>query len=596
MSESTDTPAVPDKVIELPVANASGNEANRRALRNVKVRIFQMEKVEKAKDGEPGASNALPEDPFSAASIAGRVIEPPFDMLTLSMLPEHCGELGQCIEAMEVNCETTGHRYVSRLRMRPSGAIEGSTALASEAEAERVKLVNFFTYATNESWNQFRRRLRRDMEATGNAYIEVVRSQDGEIQSFTHIPSYQMRLGILEDEDQLASRKVLELQVDGSVKVVIRKEWRRFRPYVQCRSVFHGQLRMSAGLKLRWFKEYGDPRPMDRDTGEIKAEGESLPEGRRGATEIIHLRLYSCRSPYGLPRYIGNLLSIFGDRAAEEVNYITFRCNNIPSMFLLVSNGQLTQGTLDRLNSFAESHIQGNDNMSKFVVVEGEPFDTETGEDGGQVKIEAKPLTNVQRTDEMFTNYRAANADRIRRAFRLPPIFMGVSNDYSYSTIQAARSLGDEQVFSPERSVIDDVINRFIFPEMGIVYHSFKSNTPNTTDNVALVKIVAAAEKTGGMTPRIARSALEEILGMDLPPFPAEFPADMPFSLTMAEAVKNKADPSEPGQVVTALKSLGVIGDDLSLVIEDGETDLDVVKKLVKLNAAVEQLWREKAK
>lgn len=580
--------------MDLPVVNAAGNDANQRVLRSVRVRVFQMEKVQKDKGGEPGASNALPEDPFSAASVMGRVIEPPFDMLTLTMLPEHCGELGQCIEAMEVNIEATGHRFVSRLKMRPSGAIEGSNALAREAEEERVKLVNFFTYATNESWSQFRRRLRRDLETTGNAYIEVVRTSSGDIQSFNHIPAYQMRLGILEDDEQLVDIKVLELQADGSVKVVTRKEWRRFRTYVQCRSVFHGQLRMSAGMKLRWFKEFRDPRPMNRDTGEIKAEGETLPPGVRGATEIIHLRHYSGRTPYGLPRYIGNLISIFGDRAAEEINFITFRCNNIPSMFLLVSNGQLTQGTIDRLNSFAESHIQGGDNMSKFVVVEGEPFETETGEDGGQVKIDAKPLTNVQRTDELFTNYRAANADRIRRSFRLPPIFMGVSNDYSYSTIQAARSLGDEQVFSPERAVIDDVINRLIFPEMGIIYHSFKSNTPNTTDNVALVKIVAAAEKTGGMTPRIARECLEEILGIDLPPFPEGFPADMPFSLTMAEAVKNQSDPSEPGQTVTALKALGIVGDDLSLELEEGETDLSVAKKLLQLNAAVDKLWRER--
>jgi capsid portal protein len=99
-------------------------------------------------------------------------------------------------------------------------------------------------------------------------------------------------------------------------------------------------------------------------------------------------------------------------------------------------------------------------------------------------------------------------------------------------------------------------MNRLFFPEMGIQYHRFRSNSPNTTDNTQLVAILSGAEKTGGMTPRIARNMLEEILGDELPQFPKDFPADLPFSMLMAEAVKNKADPTEPGQQVTAIKRL----------------------------------------
>ena len=57
----------------------------------------------------------------------------------------------------------------------------------------------------------------------------------------------------------------------------------------------------------------------------------------------------------------------------------------------------------------------------------------------------------------------------------------------------------------------------------------------------------------------IARKILEDVLNMDLPDFPEDFDADAPFSLSMAEAVKNQADPTEPGQQVTALKSLQLI-------------------------------------
>lgn len=602
--------------LELTAATGQANEANHKMLRNVRVTVIGPD-VDVRKDktgmadgtGKPGASNTLPEDPFGAHGLMGKIIEPPFDMLTLAMLSEHNGELGQCIEAMEVNCDATGHRFVSRLKLDNEGkATGGQPSIEKAVESERVRLQNFFAYATREPFTAFRRRLRNDKEATGNAYFEVLRDADGAIQGFTHIPAYQMRLGILCEDELLVTRKVLELQEDGSVLVKNRKEWRRFRPFVQSRAIFRSNLRLAAGgYKVRWFKEFGDPRPMDRDTGEYTKEMPAqpgstdvtygpLPEGRLPATEVVHLRLYSGRTPYGLPRYIGNLLSIFGDRAAEEINYMTFRNNNIPSQMITISNGTLTQASIDRLKSFSESNIQGSDNYSKFVIIEGEPFETDNGEDGGQVKIDTKSLTKDQRTDEMFTTYRASNADRTRRSFRLPPVFVGATQEYSYATIQAARSLGDEQVFAPERETIDDLINRDLFPEMGIMYHQFKSNTPNTTDNMALVKIVAGAEKTGGMTPRIARRALEEILGQNLPAFPEDFPADVPFSLTMAQAVKNQADAAEPGQQVTALKAMGILGDDMEILIEDDDDNVAIAKKLMTLQSSVEAIWREQRK
>ncbi len=585
---STDKVTTKSFELDLPVATGQGVAANQKALRTVKVHVIDVNKGMATGDAAPGASAVLPEDPFEGMSASGRIIEPPFDMLTLSMLSEHNSELGQCIEAMEVNIEGTGHRYMSRLKLDNAGK-----DIVGKVDAERVRLINFFTYATKESFVSFRRRLRRDRESTGNSYCEVLRDENGDIQGFTHIPSYQMRLGILENEEHLIDRKILELQLDGSVKVVKRKEWTRFRPFVQSRAIFRSNMRVSAlGYKVRWFKEFGDTRVMDRDDGTIMKKGQDLPEGRRPATEIIHQKLYSSRTPYGLPRFIGNLLAIFGDRAAEEINYVTFRNNNIPSMFITVSNGALTEASITRLKSFSESTIQGSDNYSKFIIIEGEPFETDNGADGGQVKIDTKSLVAEQRTDELFTNYRAANADRIRRSFRLPPAFIGAVQEYSYATIQAARSLGDEQCFAPERQEVDDLFNRELFPEMGIMYHQFKSNTPNTTDNMSLVKIVANAEKTGGMTPRIARRALEEILGQDLPSFPEDFPADVPFSLTMAEAVKNQADAAEPGQQVTALKALGILNDDLELNFDDDEDNVALAKKLLTLQSSVEKLWR----
>lgn len=602
-------------------ATQASNEVNKRALTKVRALVIDIRKsgtgtgangLTKAGDVAPGASEALPEEPFNALGHKGRVILPPFDLLTLAMLPENSSELNQCIETMETNIEATGYRFVSRLRLDDVTKTEDDAAqdttmvtpeqrkVLNESRAEKVRLLNFFTYCTDESFSQFRRRLRRDLETTGNAYFEVIRNANGDIQGFTHLPSYQMRLGKMEDEPIEITRKILELQPDGSVQIKPQRVMRRFRTFVQSRSIHQGRTTSSiTGHKVVWFKEFGDPRAWSKRDGELK---ERIKPGDR-ASEVFHLKLYSPRSPYGLPRFIGNLLSIFGDRAAEEINWITFKNNNIPSMAIAVSNGQLTQGTIDRIQSFVESQIQGSDNYSKFLIIEAEPSGEDTGEDGGQVKIDIRPLTKEQHSDALFQNYSEKNHDKIRRSFRLPPIFVGQATDYSRGTAESSRRLADEQVFAPERTEFDEVINRLLFPEMGVIFHKFKSNTPNTTDNTQLVKILGGSEKTGGMTPRIARFMLEDILGVDLPDFAAGFPADIPFSLTMAEAVKNQAEPTEPGQQVTALKKLGLLTDDGDLDLSDlGLEDLDeddpasvmeVAKRLLSLNHAAEIMWRK---
>lgn len=606
---------------DLKSASGKSAEKNQQAVRALVIEVQKSSggAANGLTSGIPGASNAVEDETFTALGERGRVLIPPFDMLTLSMLQENSSELGQCIEAMEMNIEATGFRFKSRLRMddiTPTGTNTGESqskpnakniSLMAQAKAEKVFLTNFFQYATAESFIAFRRRLRKDMEGTGNGYFEVIRSASGQIQGFTHLPSYQMRLGRTENEQVETTRKILELQIDGSVKIKAQSIIRRFRTYVQSRTMSHGRTTTSVtGHKVVWYKEFGDKRHYDKHTGN---RNKRINKKDR-ATEVIHLKLYSPRSPYGLPRFIGNLLSIMGARAAEEINWTTFRNNNIPSMLIAVSNGQLTQGSIERVQSFVESQVQGSDNYSKFLLIEAETLGDEEGEDGGQVKIDVKPLTGDQHTDAMFQVYSQNNEDRIRRAFRLPPIFVGQSKDYTRATAESSRRLADEQIFAPERKEFDEVMNRLIFPEMGITFHKFHSNTPNTTDNTQLVKILSGAEKTGGITPRIARHMIEDILSIDLPDFGDDFPADIPFSLTMAEAVKNQADPTEPGQQVTAmktmkvLKALGILegedGIDLEALgledmdVDDPESIMEVAKSLLAVHRAAEISWRSK--
>jgi capsid portal protein len=260
-------------------------------------------------------------------------------------------------------------------------------------------------------------------------------------------------------------------------------------------------------------------------------------------------------------------------------------------MAILVSNGMLTQGSIERISSFIESKIQGSDNYSKFLVIEAEGM--LEGEDQGQIKLEIKPLVDAQHKDALFQNYQKNGQNNIRRSFRIPPIFVGLADDYTRATAETSRMLADEQVFAPERDEFDSFVNRRLFPAMNVIYHKFKSNSPNTTDNTELVAILSGAEKTGGMTPRIARIVLEDILGQELPPLKLtdRFDPDMPFSLLMAEAVKNLGQPNEVGQQVTALKALGY---DFNASEPGPSVETVVLKHLESMRKRLETEWEKK--
>lgn len=492
----------------------------------------------------------------------GRLVVPPINLLSLSTLHEYSSELSQCLAAMTVNIEGYGHRLVSRVDTKLA-----PPEMLTKVDEESAELTNFFEYCDVEhGLTSLRLKTRFDIESNGNGYWEIIRDVSGRVAEFKHAPSYMMRLGQIETKPIPVKTPVLLMQPDKSMKIGEVNRFKRFRQYLQLASTgeyTQSGISSNATPKSVWFKEFQDKRIFSNITGCELTDLDEIKKAREAgelANEMIHFSLYCPRSPYGSPRYVGNMLGIYGDRAAEEMNYITFENNNIPSMFVSVTNGQLTPGTINRIDSLVESSIQGNDNYSKFLIIEAEGF--VEGEDSGQIKIEIKPLTREQHTDAMFQKYAEMNRDSIRRSFRLPPILVGRAEDYTRATADASVRLADEQIFSPARNVVDEFFNRRVLPELGSIYHKFRSNSPDTTDNTELVSILSTAEKTGGMTPTIARRVISDILGQDLGPVSDKIDGDTPFSLQMAEAVKNQADPAEPGQQLTALKMIGVLTGD----------------------------------
>ena len=472
-------------------------------------------------------SRALALDPFGQvgayAGTAGRrrLIVPPLGEGTFSMLVDVADEsniLGQCVDAYEVNIDGFGHRF--ELAVEEDKLPEGQRPAA---DAEKERLEEFFTYAYHDgSFIELRRRTRQDIETTGVGYWEVLRDRSGQIVRLNHLPSHTVRMSPYDPE----TVTIDEVRRTGLATKTVKLA-RRFRVYCQ---IHH-----AAGKReMVWFKDFGDPRVLDYKTGEFNAKGDKS----RAATELICFRTsYHPKTPYALPRWIGNLPSVLGSRAAEEINLLYFDNKTIPPLVITVAGGLLTKGAIKRLQDTLENEIKGRANFHKALILEATaPEEAAAGKGSSKIpRIEVKPLTDKQIQDAMFMGYDEGNRKKVRSSFRLPPLLTGETPDYNRATAEASMLMIEEQVFRPERMGFDFYLNRWIMPQLGATSWKFVSNGPNVTQNQDLIELLGAGESVGAMTPNIGRKIMSDVMEEAVPPIEEPW-GDVPFSLTVAES------------------------------------------------------------
>jgi PBSX family phage portal protein len=521
------------KVIDQPfnadVVQRDGSIRSKRYnLKVIKVRNGE-ERIERqgntTNEGVP-VSNVTPLS--DSDSTFDNIIQAPYDQLALINLEEESNVLRECVDSMVTNIEGFGHVY------RPRKLDEDSKKkFASEIEKEGIFLDGWLDAVCPEiSFIETRKRMRRDLELTGNGYWELVRTSNGEIIQINHVRSHRMRITKLDEEYTLYKIPVVRPDKDYQIEYIEKRK--RFRRYVQLDST---------GKPTVYFKEFGDPREIDKNTGEVKS---NLAVGDE-ATEMVHFSIYSARTVYGIPRYIGRFVSLIGSRRAEEVNYFTISNNYIPSMFVMVDNGTLTEKSIERLTELIESQIAPSPNFSQMVILEADSAENESF--AGQstaAKIHIHEPQD-QKTDQMYQEYDKNNAEKVRQAFRLPPLLIGRSEDYTRATAHESVRVADEQIFHPERSIVDHLMSRIML-DQGFRWHFLRSRTPNITDNQVLVRFMGTAEKSGAMTPRRADMLAQDVFEGDLGPMPENIDLDTPYSLQFAQAQNAQRPPNSPNE------------------------------------------------
>lgn len=104
---------------------------------------------------------------------------------------------------------------------------------------------------------------------------------------------------------------------------------------------------------------------MDMRTGEYV---KTLSEEYR-ANEVIHLKIGS--GTYGIPRWVGNIVNLYGARKAEELNFMYFKQGRHVPAAITVENGMLSETSYKELHDYMND-LEGVENAHKFLLIEAE--------------------------------------------------------------------------------------------------------------------------------------------------------------------------------------------------------------------------------
>lgn len=331
-------------------------------------------------------------------------------------------------------------------------------------------------------------------ETYGIAYTEVIRDTMGNVVQLEYIkdtPSIDMTCPL---------EPYIEVEFFHKGESVKRKKkFRKFRQIV--------------GGKTVYFKEFGDPRIMNKKDGKYWKKGEEPIKPDDIANEILDFPLGD--APYGEVRWIGQVLTIDGNRRAEILNNNYFRKGRHTPLMILIKGGTLSDESYEKLQRYVND-IEGESGQHSFLVLETDTLESGTAMDEDkQPNVEVKDLASILQKDELFQEYQENGRKKTQSAFLLPDLYVGYTKDFNRSTSQACIEVTEKQVFQPERESLGWIINKRLLNEYRFRHVEAYLMEPDVTDPDDVQKILNVTERAGGLTPNVAKELTYKTLGLD---------------------------------------------------------------------------------
>ncbi|PFS53461.1 phage portal protein [Bacillus cereus] len=410
------------------------------------------------------------------------IIQPPYEITRLQEIKENSTILGQCIDAYKRNIAGFGHE----MKYKEEDA-EETTEMKAEWTLVDKEIIPFFSF--EKPFKEILETVIDDKETTGNGYIEVIRNLEGKPAEVVNMLPQYMRVTRKDDKPQDVT-----YFVNG--KEIKRKKI--FRRYVQ-----------QVGVVDTYFKEFGDPRFLNKETGEFS----DVTLGDKNATEVIHLKIGN--GPYGVPRWVSHVVHMVGARKAEELNLRYFKQGRHIPMAILLKNGILSEESEAAITDYV-SNVEGEDNQHKYLLLQVESAEEGiVGDAPIPVDIELKSLADILQNDALFLEYDEKSRQKVQSSFRLPDVYVGYIRDFNRATAESVREITEEQVFEPERNNLEFIINNVLLLPYGLkhVYVNLrKSEISNTED---MVKTIEVLSDKGGLTFQDVRNIAGNMLNKE---------------------------------------------------------------------------------
>ena len=415
---------------------------------------------------------------------AGDWLTPLNDMRGLQNMVKGSTILPQCIRAYKNNIAGfgIGVRYVEDTEETPEMAEEFTKA------QEVIELLNIEqdTKAVFEQIIEAR-------EIYGVAYLEVIRNLAGEV----------VQIEFVRDTPSVRKTKPLEPYISTAYYHHGRQTERQKR---------YCKYKQEVGGQTVYFREFGDPRVMDRRNGQYMAGGEVL-ERQYQANELLEFAIGP--EPYGEVRWIGQVLGVDGSRKAELLNNNYFENGRHTPLLIMIKGGTLTDDSFAKLQQYMND-IKGAAGQHAFIILEMESPDGRVEFDqADKPEVEVKDLANILQKDELFQDYLDNHRRKVQSAFQLPDLYVGYTTDFNRATAQTAQEVTEQQIFQPERKSLAWMINNRLLNCYRFRYVEAYFLGPDISNPDDICRLLAVASNAGGVTPNMAHELAVGVIGKD---------------------------------------------------------------------------------
>lgn len=464
----------------------------KKPVRNIGVKVIKAQEADKTPSVFYKGSSRIEKSDTSeqltraSAASADEWIPHPVNMYGLKELVDNSTILPQCIRAYKNNISGFG----ISIHYKEDYNEETEEMKAEWNLAQRtIALLNMDCMIKEIFEN-----IVRDRETYGISYCEVIRDMKGNV----------VQLEFIIDTPTIDMTYPLEPYIESvffynGEAIRRKKKFRKFRQNVAGKTVY--------------FKEFGDPRIMDKRNGQyINILDEQIDIDNQ-ANEIIDFKVGSM--PYGEVRWIGQVLTVDGNRRAEVLNNAYFRKGRHTPLMILIKGGTLSDDAFEKLQNYM-NEIEGESGQHSYLVLEVENNEVSAQFNGTeQPEVEIKDLASILQKDELFQEYQENGRKKVQSAFLLPDLYTGYTTDFNRSTAQTAMEVTEKQVFQPERASLSWIVNNKLLNGYRFRYIEAQFDAPDITNPDDMQKMLNITERAGGLTPNTAKELTYTVFGKD---------------------------------------------------------------------------------